>query len=101
MFDLGKLSRSLEELYRQIRADYVSGTLPQARPVNLNAYFDIGVAQDHEVREIGALTDWVVFYRAQVAPRHYHHPMEANGRLRPGEEKFESTLRALVKVRAA
>jgi predicted O-linked N-acetylglucosamine transferase (SPINDLY family) len=87
LFNVAKLSRSLEDLYRQMRADYIGGNLPQPRLANLDAYFEIGVAQDHEVREIGALTDYDGFYRAQLARRHYHHPMQADGRLWPGEEK--------------
>ncbi len=90
LFDVAKLSRALEDLYRQMRADHIGGNLPQPRLTNLDAYFDIGVAQDHEVREIGALTDYEGFYRAQLARRHYHHPMEADGRLWPGEEKLEA-----------
>ncbi len=90
LFDVAKLSRSLEDLYRQMRADYIGGKLPQPRLANLDAYFEIGVAQDHGVREIGALTDYDGFYRAQLARRHYHHPMDADGRLWVGEEKSDA-----------
>lgn len=90
LFDVAKLSRSLEDLYRQMRADYIGGNRPQPRLANLDAYFEIGVAQDHEVREIGALTDYDGFYRAQLARRHYHHPMDADGRLWVGEEKSDA-----------
>ena len=90
LFDVAKLSRSLEDLYRQMRADYIGGNLPQPRLANLDAYFEIGVAQDHEVREIGALTDYDGFYRAQLARRQYHHPMDADGRLWVGEEKSDA-----------
>ena len=101
LFDVAKLSRSLEDLYRQMRADYIDGNLPQPRLANLDAYFDIGVAQDHEIREMGALTDYEGFYRAQLARRNYHHPMEADGRLWVGEEKLEAGPRARAKPRAA
>ena len=101
LFDVAKLSRSLEDLYRQMRADYIDGNLPQPRLANLDAYFDIGVAQDHEIREMGALTDYEGFYRAQLARRNYHHPMEADGRLWVGEEKLEAAPRARAKPRAA
>ncbi len=90
LFDVAKLSRSLEDLYRQMRADYIGGKLPQPRLANLDAYFEIGVAQDHGVRELGALTDYDGFYRAQLARRHYHHPMDADGRLWVGEEKSDA-----------
>jgi hypothetical protein len=100
LFDVAKLSRALEELYLQMRADYIAGNLPRPRLSNLDAYFDIGVAQDHEVREIGALTDYEGFYRAQLARRHYHHPMDADGRLWAGEEKPDAQ-RVRAKPKAA
>jgi len=100
LFELAKLSRSLEDLHRLMRADYVSRKLPQPRLANLDAYFDIGVAQDHEVRESGALTEYQGFYRAQLVRRQYHHPMQADGRLWPGEEKVEAP-RVRAKPKAA
>ena len=89
LFDVAKLSRHLEGLYRQMRDEYASGALPQPRLGNLDSYFEIGVAQDHEVREMGALTDYDGFYHAQLARRHYHQPMDADGRLWRGEEQIE------------
>ena len=90
LFDVAKLSRSLEDLYRKMRSDYIAGDLPRPNLANLENYFEIGVAQDHEAREIGALTDYEGFYRAQLARRHYHHPMPADGRLWTGEEMAEA-----------
>jgi predicted O-linked N-acetylglucosamine transferase (SPINDLY family) len=101
LFDVAKLSRALEDCYRQMRADYISGNLPQPNLNNLDAYFDIGVAQDHELREIGALTDYEGFYRAQLGRRHYHHPLAADGRLWDGEERPDVPQRAQAKPRAA
>jgi predicted O-linked N-acetylglucosamine transferase (SPINDLY family) len=89
LFDVAKLSRSLETLYRQMRDDYLSGNLPQPNLTNLEAYFEIGVAQDHETREMGAVTDYNGFYEAHLARRHYHHPMPADGRLWNGAEAAE------------
>ena len=89
LFDVAKLSRNLEGLYRQMRDEYISGALPQPRLSNLDSYFEIGVAQDHELREMGALTDYDGFYQAQLARRHYHQPMDADGRLWKGEEQIE------------
>ena len=101
LFDVAKLSRGLEDLYRQMRADHISGNLPQPNLANLDAYFDIGVAQDHELREMGALTDYEGFYGAQLARRHYHHPMAADGRLWTGEEAPEPVARGLTRPKAA
>lgn len=100
LFDVAKLSRCLEDLYRQMRDEYLSGRLHQPRLANLDAYFDIGVTQDHEAREMGALTDYEGFYIAQLARRHYHQPMDADGRLWSGEEKPEAP-RRVAQARAA
>lgn len=93
LFDVAKLSRHLEDLYRQMRDEYMAGEMPQPRLTNLDAYFEIGVALDHETREMGAVSDYDEFYRAQLARRHYHHPMEPDGRLWAGEEKPEAPAR--------
>lgn len=100
LFDVAKLSRALEGLYRQMRDDYRSGNLPQPRLTNLDSYFEIGVSQDHEIREMGALTDYDGFYKAQLARRHYHHPMAPDGRLWTGAEEAEAKP-ALPKPKAA
>jgi predicted O-linked N-acetylglucosamine transferase (SPINDLY family) len=89
LFDVARLSRALEGLYRQMRDDYNSGNLPQPNLANLDAYFEIGVAQDHEAREMGAVTDYEGFWKAQLARRHYHHPMAPDGRLWTGAEESE------------
>ena len=101
LFDVAKLSRSLEALYRQMRDDYRSGNLPQPNLTNLEAYFEIGVAQDHETREMGAVTDYNGFYQAHLARRHYHHPMPADGRLWSGAEQAEAKPATKAKRQAA
>lgn len=101
LFDVAKLSRSLEALYRQMRDDYLSGNLPQPNLTNLEAYFEIGVAQDHETREMGAVTDYNGFYQAHLARRHYHHPMPADGRLWSGAEQAEAKPATKTKRQAA
>lgn len=101
LFDVAKLSRSLEGLYRQMRDDYLSGNLPQPNLTNLDAYFEVGVAQDHETREMGAVTDYDGFYKAHLARRHYHHPMPADNRLWSGVEEAEVKPAAKTKPKAA
>lgn len=101
LFDVAKLARSLEGLYRQMRADYISGNLPQPNLNNLESYFEIGVAQDHETREMGAVTDYNGFYQAHLARRHYHHPIPADGRLWTGAEEAEVKPAAKAKPKAA
>lgn len=74
-----------------MRDDYISGALSQPRLSNFISYFEIGVAQDYEVREMGALTDYEGFYHAQLARHHYHQPMDADGSLWNGEEQIDPT----------
>jgi hypothetical protein len=101
LFDVANLSRHLEDLYRQMRDEYLAGTMPQPRLANLDAYFEIGVALDHETREMGAVSDYEEFYRAQLARRHYHHPMAPDGRLWAGEEKVETSAPGKARPKAA
>lgn len=101
LFDVVRLSRALEGLYRQMRDDYRSGNLPQPNLANLDSYFEIGVTQDHEAREIGALTDYEGFYKAHLARRHYHHPIPPDGRLWTGAEEGEPKPVSLAKPKAA
>lgn len=101
LFDVAKLSRSLEGLYVQMRDEYLSGAMPQPRLSNLDSYFEIGVAQDHELREMGALTDYDGFYQAQLARRHYHHPMDPDGRLWTGQEQIEPAAASKKNAKAA
>lgn len=101
LFDVAKLSRSLEDLYRQMRDEYRAGKLPQPNLANLDNYFEIGLSQDHEMREMGAVTDYDGFYTAQLARRHYHHPMPADGRLWTGTEEAEVKPVARAKPKAA
>jgi len=101
LFDVANLSRSLEDLCRQMRSDYLAGNLPQPRLAGLDSYFEIGVAQDHEIREMGALTGYECFYRAQLARRHYHHPVDPDGRLWSGSEENEVKPAKRVQPKAA
>lgn len=81
LFDIEKLTRSLEGAYRQMRADLVAGALPRPNLANLESYFEIGCAIDHDAREIGALTDYDGFYRRLLARRDAAEPMLPDGRL--------------------
>ncbi len=81
LFDVAKLSRGLEGLYRQMRDEYLAGEMPDPRLSNLDSYFEIGVTQDHEAREMAALLDYEGFYRSLLARRHLQQPMDADGRL--------------------
>ncbi|HVY89160.1 MAG TPA: hypothetical protein VG942_09855, partial [Hyphomonadaceae bacterium] len=97
LFDVAKLSRGLEGLYRQMCEEYRAGNLPQPNLANLDSYFEIGVALDHEMREMAAVSDYDEFYRSLLARRHYQQPMQADGRLWSGAEQPE--VRPVAKAR--
>jgi predicted O-linked N-acetylglucosamine transferase (SPINDLY family) len=84
LFDVAGLVRSLEDLYRQMRADYLGNSLPRPRLANLEAYFEIGLAYDHDAREIGGLGAYHEHYQAALAARDKQTPMEPDGRLWSG-----------------
>ena len=55
LFDTARLTRHLEDLYRQMWRDFESDLLPVPNLANLDVYFDIGVELGLE--DVGALTD--------------------------------------------
>lgn len=84
LFDVAELARGLEGLYRQMRDEYLAGEMPDPRLSNLDSYFEIGVTQDHEAREMAALLDYEGFYRSLLARRYLQQAMDPDGRLWTG-----------------
>jgi predicted O-linked N-acetylglucosamine transferase (SPINDLY family) len=81
LFDIDLLARRIEALYAQMANEYRAGDLPQPDLRNLETYFDIGVGIDHDAIEIGQSADLHGLYRASLAARHRHRPLNADGRL--------------------
>lgn len=81
LFDIELLARKLEGLYTQMRGEYLAGAVPQPNLDNLDAYTEIGVAFDHDAREIGVTDGYHQYYRDELAKRHLQRPMRADGRL--------------------
>lgn len=81
LFDIENLARNLESLYREMAGDYAAGRLPQPDLANLDAYLDVAIAYDHDIREIGLESDYRRLYREGLAARHRHRPLAADSRL--------------------
>ena len=82
LFDTPGLTRNLEGLFRQMWADFESGSLPVPDLTNLDVYCDLG--SELNLENAGALTDDA--YRARYAERledwHRTYPLPPDTRFR-------------------
>jgi hypothetical protein len=85
LFDTPKLARNLEELYRDMWAEYQRGELPKPNLRNLDVYHDIAV--ELEVENMDALSDeqYEELYLEKLAERHASYPIEPDVRMWSGE----------------
>jgi hypothetical protein len=81
LFDTDKLVAKLEELYREMVADYRKGYLPQPDLRNLEIYFEAGLEHDHEKQEMLSVEDYEGHYRQALARRHWARPIAEDDRL--------------------
>ena len=81
LFNMDKLARCLEALYQQMCADHQNGLSPQPDLTNLDIYFDIGIEEDPETREMREVEDYPELYRAKLRRRHLRRPIAPDGRL--------------------
>lgn len=81
LFDMDGLVRHLEALYRQIWEEYQHGALPRPDLSNLDAYFEVGLDQDHDEIEVMTVLDYHAWYRAKLARRHRYRPIAEDQRL--------------------
>jgi predicted O-linked N-acetylglucosamine transferase (SPINDLY family) len=85
LFDIAKLTRSIEGLYVRMRAEHAAGALLRPNLANLEAYFEVGLGIDHEAREIGQLADYDGFWRERLAKRDLAEPLQDDGRMWTGQ----------------
>lgn len=83
LFDTPKLVSSLEGLYRDMAAAHRKGATPQPSTVTLDAYFEIGLALDHEAKELGFDGSYHEIYRVALEKRAQLTPMVHDERLFP------------------
>ncbi len=70
LFDTPSLVGHLENLYRQMWADFKRGALPVPDLRNLDVYHEIGVALDLENSETLSREDYAALYKQKLAERH-------------------------------
>lgn len=81
LFDMETLVGCIENLYRTMACDHNKGRTPEPDLINLNAYLEVGIEQDHEEREMLAVADYHGLYKSKLARRHLARPMLPDQRL--------------------
>lgn len=81
LFNTDLLVRSLEDLYKQMWNEYVSGKLPQPDLANLETYLEVGDDFDHDKIEMLAVENYEELYRNSIERRHKYYPIPADTRL--------------------
>jgi len=81
LFDMDRLARRLEGLYREMAADHHRGKLPRPDLTNLEAYFRVGIEHDPDKGEMLAVSDYHGHYRDRLALRHLARPLPPDRRL--------------------
>ena len=82
LFDTARLVRDLEDLYRGMWRDFVSGELPTPDLRNLEIYQEIGLELDLENIEVVSDADYTALYEARLADWNAVYPVGPDGRLR-------------------
>ncbi len=84
LFDTPKLARSLEDLYRQMWADFEAGNLPKPELTNLDVYHSVGT--ELALEGVGSLTDeaYAKRYEDRLDLWHSNYPMSPDRRMWPG-----------------
>jgi predicted O-linked N-acetylglucosamine transferase (SPINDLY family) len=81
LFNMDKLVARLEGLYLEMVKEHQAGHTPTPDLTNLDTYFQIGAALDHEALEMRGVADYHGLYRAKLAERSLVRPVPADGRL--------------------
>jgi hypothetical protein len=90
LFDMDKLTRSLEALYAEMAGDYLRGELPQPDLGNIDVYLKAAVEFDHDAAEMLPGADYEAIYLQKLAKRHRARP------IRPDERLWTEACRAFV-----
>jgi len=81
LFDTPRLVRNLEDLYRQMWADYKRGVLPAPDLRNMDIYHEIGLGLDLENIELLSDEAYLSLYREKLEEYHRSYPVQPDGRL--------------------
>jgi predicted O-linked N-acetylglucosamine transferase (SPINDLY family) len=81
LFDMDRLTRRLEDLYRHMAAEHQAGRTPQPDLRNLDEYLEAGVQFDPDQEEMLAAPDYHGLYREKLRLRHLARPIAPDARL--------------------
>ncbi len=81
LFNMDLLAAKLEQLYRDLCDAHDKGHTPRPDLSNLDDYFEVGAALDHDRDEIQSVADYHGLYRAALKQRHLARPLAADARL--------------------
>jgi len=81
LFDMPLLVGRLEELYRQMWAEFEKGDLPRPDLANLDAYLEVGSEVDHDELEVQTVKDYRNWWLEKLARRHKFRPINPDRRL--------------------
>lgn len=81
LFDTPAVVRGLEDLYRQMWNDYVSGNLPVPDLRNIDIYHEIGLELDIESAELMSDEAYLAQYQEKLAEWHSAYPISFDDRL--------------------
>jgi predicted O-linked N-acetylglucosamine transferase (SPINDLY family) len=81
LFNMDKLTTSLEALYADMCAAHARGELPVPNLDNMDVYMRAAAAFDHDAEEMIAGPDYEARYLARLALRHRARPIRSDQRL--------------------
>ena len=81
LFNMEKLTQSLEGLYRQMAETHQRGQTPKPDLDNLDVYLKAGIAEDIELVEMLTVADYHGLYRERLAALHRQRPIREDKRL--------------------
>jgi predicted O-linked N-acetylglucosamine transferase (SPINDLY family) len=88
LFDMPRLVRELEVLYRRMWESNVQNSLPRPDLANLDIYLEVGGDVNHEDTEVQFIADYHGWWRQALAIRHKSRPIEPDRRLVIGSGPF-------------
>ncbi|MGX9963184.1 O-linked N-acetylglucosamine transferase, SPINDLY family protein [Roseomonas sp. F4] len=81
LFDTEAFVRAIEAQFETMWAAFRDGTLPRPDLTNLDTYLDLGLAEDHDARELFTVPDYTERWRARLARRNGFQKLPPDARL--------------------
>ena len=86
LFNMDLLAEKLEALYREMCQAHQEGLRLQPDLSNLDIYYEVGAAEDHDAVEFRTIEDYRGLYRAGIARRSRVRPIPPDGRIWSAED---------------